>query len=99
MAASNPAFERKIREAKALAAESVDGFARSPDLEEKINGVCRTVLNGPAGEQLMSYLKSITVDVVEPPSASDAQLRTREGMRRLVGILDTRRKSTPKKEG
>lgn len=75
----------------------IDGWKRPPDLEERINDACRTALNGPAGDLVMDYIKSITLNAVMPASASDAELRDMEGMRRLCGILDTRRKSTPRK--
>ena len=93
---TDAAFEKKIREMRERSAQSVDGFLRTPNAEEKINALCRTVLTGPGGEALMDYIKSITTSVVLPASASDAELRMQEGMRRLAGILDARRNSVPK---
>jgi len=90
-------IEKRIREARDRASASPDGFVRSPQAEERINAICRTVLTGPAGEALMDYIRAITVNMVLPPSASDAELRSMEGMRRLAGILDRRRHATPPK--
>lgn len=98
MAISEKAIERKVREVRELARNSVDGFSRSPAEEERINTICRNALRGPDGDALMDYLRSITTNVVMAPTTTDAELRDREGMRRLVGILDARRRSTPKKE-
>jgi len=73
-----------------------DGVIRSPDAEEKINQTVRAVLSGPNGRALMDYLRSITVNFVVPPSATDAELRHHEGKRHLFQILDARLKSQPK---
>lgn len=93
---TDAAFERKIRELRERASGSVDGFLRTPAAEERINQLCRTALNGAAGDLLMDYIRSITTNVVLPATASDAELRMQEGMRRLAGILDARRNSKPK---
>ncbi len=87
-------LEQKRAQAKAMTV-GVDGFPRSASADENINQICRNALSGATGEALMEYLKSITSSVVMPASATDAELRDREGMRRLVGILDQRRKSQP----
>jgi len=91
-------LERKIQMASEMRAATVDGWQRGEDGEEKINAACRAALNTPSGKLVMEYLKSITTNAVLPDTASDAQLRSMEGMRRLVGILDVRRNSSPKGE-
>lgn len=88
--------ERKLKEVRELAANSIDGFVRTPAEEERLNIVCRNALTGPEGEALMNYLRSISTNTVLHPSSSDAELRDREGMRRLVAIMDQRRNSKPK---
>ena len=88
-------IDKRITSARQAAAESIDGFHRPKSLEEEINAHCRNVLNGPEGGFVMDYLKSITTSIVMPPSCTDAELRMQEGMRRLVGIMDARRRSTP----
>jgi hypothetical protein len=90
-------LKNRIEQARKEGARSIDGFARSEDLEEKINGACRTALTGPAGEAVMEYIKSITTSAVMPAGTSDAELREMEGMRRLTAILDMRRRSKPTK--
>jgi len=88
-------IEKRARAAQ-KAEGTIDAFARPADLEEKINSVCRSVLTGPEGDKLMNYLQSITVMTVMPASATDGELRMQEGMRRLYGIMDARRRSEPK---
>lgn len=94
--ASNDLRELALRNVVERTA-SPDGWARDPELEERINDACRSALNGPVGDLVMDYIKSITLNAVLPDTATDAQLRGMEGMRRLCGILDYRRKTTPKK--
>lgn len=94
----NEQFERKITEMQARRAASVDGFQRPPEAEEKINLLCATVLNSPGGERLLDYMRSISTNVVAHPNTSDAELRMLEGMRRMVGILDNRRRAPRKAE-
>lgn len=89
-------IERRIREIQDQAKNSFDSFQRTPETEEQINITCRNVLNSADGENLMIYLRSITTDAVMHSSCTDAELRMQEGMRRLVGILDARRKSKAK---
>lgn len=91
-------LRRRIELAQGQAAATVDGFARDAGAEEQANAVCRAALTGPSGEALMDYLRSITTNIVAHPTATDAELRALEGQRRLVGILDTRRRSKPKKD-
>lgn len=88
-------LERKIEEARLHGGNAPDGFRRSRQEEERINQLCRAVLTTSQGEALMNYLRSITTNAVMPVGATDAELRDREGMRRLVGILDRRRLSKP----
>ncbi|HXS31668.1 MAG TPA: hypothetical protein VN755_12595 [Steroidobacteraceae bacterium] len=74
---------------------TLDGYVRSEQAEEKINQSCRQALNGPVGDAVMDYLRSITVNTVMPPDCSEGALRMQEGMRRLFGILEARRTSSP----
>lgn len=92
-------IERRQRELAASVQARFDDFTRSPEAEEQINGPVRSALTSPAGRKVMDYLMSITTNLALPPSATDAELRSMEGMRRLVAILDKRRKSAPLSKG
>jgi len=89
-------LEKRVQQLKESRHKSIDGFERPPEADERLNELARRLLNSEDGEKLMNYLYSITVNTVLPASASDAELRMQEGMRRLVGIMDARRKSEPK---
>jgi hypothetical protein len=93
---ASPTLKARITEMRARAAASIDGFDRPEEAEEQINQICRAALTGPSGEALMDYIRSITTNVVLHHTASDAELRAMEGMRRLTGILDRRRNAKPK---
>lgn len=90
--------DRKLKELRDRQMRTLDGIERPADLEEKINGAFRSALNGPPGQLVMDYLRSITINTVLPPSATDGELRMQEGMRRLFGIIEGRRSSQPKSE-
>lgn len=92
-------LKRRINLATGERAMSIDGYPRTEEEEERLNGLCRAVLTGQTGEQLMAYLRSITINTVLPTTATDAQLRDLEGQRRIVGILDVRRNARPKETG
>lgn len=91
-------IDKRVAEARARAARMIDGVERPAEIEEKINGAFRSVFGRKDGQLVMDYLRSITLNTVMPPSASDAELRMQEGMRRLFGIIEARRSSKPKQE-
>ena len=83
----------RVREriiAAATAPRSLDGFAREAQAEEEIDRVVARALSSRDGQELLSYLRSITVDTVLPNSASADDLRSMEAQRRLVVMLEMR---------
>lgn len=88
-------IQKRVDEARARAARLIDGVERPAEAEEKINAAFRSVFGRPDGRMVMDYLRSITLNTVLPPSATDGELRMQEGMRRLFGIIDARRSSKP----
>lgn len=93
---SNFLEERMKAMAQDIAQRSPDGIMRDPAAEERINAACRAALGSGSGKLVMDYLRSITLNTVLPPSATDGELRMQEGMRRLFGILERRVNSTTK---
>ncbi len=45
---------------------------------------------GEASEGVLTYLRSISLSMVNGPDATDAQLRHREGMRDMMRIINSR---------
>lgn len=67
-----------------------DGIAREPREEGKLNDLMLAVFGSASGQEALTYLRSITIEMVGGPEITDAQLRHREGMRYLVGIIEAR---------
>ena len=67
-----------------------DGIHRSPAEQTRINEVLANVFKGAVGTAAMDYLRSISIERVCGPHASDAELRHLEGMRFIVGVISQR---------
>lgn len=76
----------------------IDNFPRSRANDEKISKDIRSLFRTPNGQEVMKYLRSITIEAVTGPAASDAELRHLEGQRYLVGLLERRIKHAEKVE-
>lgn len=67
-----------------------DGHFRTDEEERRINLAVVAALATPSGEEVMKYLRSITIEVAAGPMISDQELRHLEGMRFLTGLLSQR---------
>ena len=76
----------------------IDNFHRSKENDEKISKDIRAAFRTPNGQQVLKYLRSITIEAVTGPAASDAELRHLEGQRYLVGLIERRVKHAEKVE-
>ena len=65
----------------------IDNFPRSKANDEKISKDIRSAFRTPNGQQVLKYLRSITIEAVTGPAASDAELRHLEGQRYLVALI------------
>jgi hypothetical protein len=64
-----------------------DGYFRTDNQEGILNEAVALCLAGPAGEKLMNYLKSITLNAVCGPNVNTNQLLHLEGQRFIVHVL------------
>ena len=69
---------------------SIDGLKRSNEAEKNINDNLLTCFTTDAGVKVIQYLRSITIELVAGSNITDQELRHREGMRFLVGIIEQR---------
>lgn len=70
---------------------SIDGFARFPDAERHLNELFAGHAAGSAAfQEILSYLRSITIEAVSGPGVSNDELRHREGQRFIVGLIEQR---------
>lgn len=67
-----------------------DGVSRSQQEDDELNQTIAALFGSRAGKRVLDYLRSITIEFVAGPNISDAELRHREGMRYLVGIVEER---------
>ena len=68
----------------------VENFPRSKEDDEIISRNINSVFKTPNGKAVLKYLRSITIESVQGPNASDAELRHLEGQRYLVGLIERR---------
>ena len=76
---------------KQLRYKSPDGIKRSKDLDARINEAFAITFNSAAGQTVIDYLKSITVNKVIGPGAAENTYSYHEGARWLMGVISTRR--------
>jgi|TARA_R110002020_G_scaffold364585_1_gene576902 hypothetical protein len=68
----------------------IDGFNRSKDNDEMISNAVGSCFATPIGQEVLKYLKSITIEMVGGPDITDAKLRHLEGQRYIVGLIERR---------
>jgi len=67
-----------------------DPVPRTPENEARLDYLVERALTTEDGAQLLAYLKSITINQVLSPDASDQRLRAQEGARGVVALLQSR---------
>tara|TARA_R100001460_G_scaffold67147_1_gene107424 strand:- start:2086 stop:2355 length:270 start_codon:yes stop_codon:yes gene_type:complete len=76
----------------------IDNFPRKISDDNEISLDIRALFRSPNGEKVLKYLRSITIEAVTGPAASDAELRHLEGQRYIVGLIERRMKHAEKVE-
>jgi len=67
-----------------------DGLARPPKFEHNLNESFAIVFKSAAGQEVLNYLKSVTVNRVLEPGLPENTYSYQEGARWLMGIISTR---------
>ena len=67
-----------------------DGIIRSVEDEDELDRLAAGTFNNPASQKFLTYLKSITINNILGPGASDIELRSMEGQRFLVAVIERR---------
>lgn len=67
-----------------------DGIIRQTKDEDELDRLAAGTFNNPVSQKFLTYLKSITINNLLGPGASDNELRHMEGQRYLVAILERR---------
>ena len=65
----------------------VDGFPRNKEEDKIISQNINSLFKTPNGQEVLKYLKSVTIEAVSGSNISDAELRHLEGQRYLVALI------------
>lgn len=68
----------------------VDGIQRAKERDLEISKNLATIFSGPTGKEVLSYLRSVTIEMVHGPNVSSEELRHHEGQRYIVGLIEQR---------
>lgn len=68
----------------------IDGIQRSTDEDLKVSLNVAHIFNTPTGNEVLKYLRAITIEMVNGPNVSTEELRHVEGQRYIVGLIEQR---------
>jgi hypothetical protein len=68
----------------------LDGVMRSQDVEHQLNQQFREVFRTPAGQAVLGYLKSMTINLVSGPGVGPDHLMHLEGQRFAIAMIERR---------
>lgn len=68
----------------------IDGFQRKAELDLQISQNIAELFSSPTGKEVLRYLRSITIEMVNGPNVTTEELRHIEGQRYLVGLVERR---------
>ena len=80
----------ELKKEKESPVKNVDGYTRSAKDEALLNKHFATLFKGDEGKKVLTYLQSITTEVIAGPNITSNHLFHIEGMRFLMGIIKTR---------
>lgn len=68
----------------------IDGFQRSSEQDVQISQNFGQIFGSPTGKEVLKYLRSVTIEMVNGPNVTTEELRHLEGQRYLVGLIEQR---------
>ena len=68
----------------------IDGIQRKSERDVEISQNVAQIFSTPTGQEVLRYLRSVTVEMVNGPNVSTEELRHIEGQRYLVGLIEQR---------
>ena len=68
----------------------IDGYQRPTDKDSEISQNFAQIFESPTGKEVLRYLRSITIEMVNGPNVTTEELRHLEGQRYLVGLIEQR---------
>lgn len=68
----------------------IDGYQRKSETDVEISQNFAQIFESPTGKQVLRYLRSITIEMVNGPNVTTEELRHLEGQRYIVGLIEQR---------
>ena len=68
----------------------IDGYPRNKKDDERISHDIAQCFHTTNGQEVLKYLRSITIESVSGANITDNELRHLEGQRYLVGLIERR---------
>jgi len=68
----------------------IDGYQRKSEADVEISQNFAQIFESPTGKQVLRYLRSITIEMVNGPNVTTEELRHLEGQRYIVGLIEQR---------
>lgn len=68
----------------------LDGIQRSSDKDVQVSQNIAEIFNTPTGKEVLRYLRSVTIEMVNGPNVTTEELRHIEGQRYIVGLIEQR---------
>jgi len=68
----------------------IDGYQRSKQVDTQISQNVAEIFNTPTGKEVLRYLRSVTIEMVNGPNVTTEELRHLEGQRYIVGLIEQR---------
>jgi pSer/pThr/pTyr-binding forkhead associated (FHA) protein len=68
----------------------LDGIQRDSDKDVQISRNIAEIFKTPTGKEVLRYLRSVTIEMVNGPNVTTEELRHIEGQRYIVGLIEQR---------
>lgn len=68
----------------------IDGYQRKSDDDVIVSKNVAKIFESPTGKEVLRYLRSITIEMVNGPNVTTEELRHLEGQRYIVGLIEQR---------
>jgi hypothetical protein len=68
----------------------VDGIERPQITDKQISQNVAEIFSTATGQEVLKYLRSVTIEMVNGPAVSPNELMHMEGQRYLVGLIERR---------
>lgn len=68
----------------------IDGVQRKQEADIEVSMNIAEIFGTPTGKEVLRYLRSITIEMVNGPNVTNEELRHLEGQRYIVGLIEQR---------